>query len=133
MLEDIDLTKLEIKKFSGAEIRPKYAIQHHAPELQESLPKETDLKQYRGNCHCGKYKFSLRIPELKKIRTCNCSICTRVCDSPSNAVRVRLSMTEWIPVAFPGRGRGSGRRKRRRYITFIRICRQSYDALRESI
>lgn len=78
MLEDVDLTKLEIKKFSGAEVGPKYTIQHPVPQSEEAPLKETDLKQYKGNCHCGKYKFSLKIPELKKVRTCNCSICSRV-------------------------------------------------------
>ena len=78
MLEDVDFTKLEIKKFSGEDVGPKYALDHPAPQSKETTSKETDLKVYKGNCHCGKYKFHLKIPELKKIRTCNCSICTRV-------------------------------------------------------
>lgn len=77
MLEGIDLTKLETKRFSGANIGPEYTPQHSAPLSEEVPAKETELEQYKGNCHCGKYKFSLKIPELKEVRTCNCSICTR--------------------------------------------------------
>ncbi|KAL2060915.1 hypothetical protein VTL71DRAFT_8967 [Oculimacula yallundae] len=36
-----------------------------------------DLKTYHGNCHCGAFKFNLRIPELKSAMTCNCSICLK--------------------------------------------------------
>lgn len=36
-------------------------------------PKE--LKTYHGNFHCGAFKFSIKIPELKEVTECNCSIC----------------------------------------------------------
>ncbi|KAJ7681202.1 Mss4-like protein [Mycena rosella] len=32
---------------------------------------------YRGNCHCGAFKFTFRAPELKQAFACNCSICSR--------------------------------------------------------
>ena len=38
-----------------------------------------DLKEYDGNCHCGNFKFSLNIPELKNVEECDCSYCIRVC------------------------------------------------------
>ncbi|KAJ7181619.1 glutathione-dependent formaldehyde-activating, GFA [Mycena crocata] len=31
--------------------------------------------EYRGNCHCGAFKFILKVPELKQALACNCSIC----------------------------------------------------------
>ena len=36
-----------------------------------------DLKTYKGNCHCGAFKFSIKIPELTSVTECNCSICFR--------------------------------------------------------
>jgi hypothetical protein len=35
------------------------------------------LKTYRGNCHCGAFKFNIKIPELTTVTECNCSICFR--------------------------------------------------------
>ena len=85
MLEDVDLSKLEVKGFSGAEAGPNYKLQHPAPQsTPETTPNESELKLYNGNCHCGQYKFSLNIPELKKVWTCDCSICTRVHNLLSN-------------------------------------------------
>jgi hypothetical protein len=34
-----------------------------------------DLKTYKGNCHCGAFKFTVQLPELTSINECNCSIC----------------------------------------------------------
>ena len=34
-----------------------------------------ELKTYKGNCHCGAFKFSIKIPELTSVTECNCSIC----------------------------------------------------------
>jgi hypothetical protein len=100
MLEDIDLTKLEVKSFSGADIGPKYELQHPAPHpAAEADQQETDLQKYEGNCHCGQYKFSINVPEIKKVRTCNCSICTRVCYLFINPQAGILKVTEWLHVA----------------------------------
>lgn len=40
-----------------------------------SAPKVT----YRGNCHCGAVRYTLRSPDLTSIDVieCNCSICSR--------------------------------------------------------
>jgi hypothetical protein len=35
----------------------------------------SELKTYKGNCHCGAFKFSIKIPELTSVTECNCSIC----------------------------------------------------------
>ncbi|KAF8176693.1 Mss4-like protein [Mycena galopus ATCC 62051] len=33
--------------------------------------------EYRGNCHCGAFKFTYKAAELKQAFTCNCSICSK--------------------------------------------------------
>jgi hypothetical protein len=36
-----------------------------------------ELQSYHGNCHCGAFKFTVKLPELKSGMTCNCSICSK--------------------------------------------------------
>ena len=36
-----------------------------------------ELKTYYGNCHCAAYKFSIKIPPLKDVTYCNCSVCAK--------------------------------------------------------
>ena len=38
-----------------------------------TVPQE--LRTYHGKCHCGAFKFRVKIPELKEATECNCSIC----------------------------------------------------------
>jgi hypothetical protein len=38
------------------------------------------LKTYRGNCHCGAYVFETKLPEITKVKVCNCSICYKRAD-----------------------------------------------------
>jgi hypothetical protein len=38
---------------------------------------DTNLKTYRGNCHCTAFVYEVDIPELKSAAECNCSICTK--------------------------------------------------------
>lgn len=73
MLNDVDIKTLQIKTFNGADIGEKYV-----PPSHPTAAKVAGLKTYKGNCHCGNFKFSIKIPEVKKVRSCNCSICTRV-------------------------------------------------------
>ena len=37
---------------------------------------ESDLKTYRGSCHCGQVRFEVRT-NLSRVSECNCSICRR--------------------------------------------------------
>ena len=39
---------------------------------------EPTFHTYHGNCHCGAFKFSVQLPELKEAHACNCSICSKV-------------------------------------------------------
>ncbi|RDA87052.1 hypothetical protein CP532_3256 [Ophiocordyceps camponoti-leonardi (nom. inval.)] len=35
----------------------------------------SDIKTYRGNCHCGAIVFEAEMAEIKAAKACNCSIC----------------------------------------------------------
>ena len=37
-----------------------------------------ELHTYHGNCHCGAFRFAVRLPEVRDVYACNCSICVRV-------------------------------------------------------
>ncbi|KAH8667809.1 glutathione-dependent formaldehyde-activating enzyme [Ilyonectria robusta] len=41
----------------------------------------SDVKEstetYRGNCHCGAFVYEIDHPEIKTVKECNCSICSR--------------------------------------------------------
>lgn len=39
---------------------------------------EQALQTYQGNCHCGAFKFVVKLPVLKQVVACNCSICSKV-------------------------------------------------------
>lgn len=34
-------------------------------------------KTYRGNCHCGNFIYTLTVPEITGVSSCDCSICTK--------------------------------------------------------
>jgi hypothetical protein len=36
-----------------------------------------ELKTYKGNCHCGTFRFSIKIPEPISVAECDCSICSK--------------------------------------------------------
>ncbi|KAJ7249206.1 Mss4-like protein [Mycena haematopus] len=40
-------------------------------------PQTIEYREYRGNCHCGAFKFTFKSPELKQAFACNCSICSK--------------------------------------------------------
>ncbi|KAJ8059275.1 hypothetical protein OCU04_012240 [Sclerotinia nivalis] len=40
--------------------------------MSETTP---ELKTYHGNCHCGAFKFIIKVPEITTVTQCNCSIC----------------------------------------------------------
>ena len=50
---------------------------------------EEALKTYHGNCHCGAFQFSVKLPELKQVYACDCSICTKVLPLFSTALHGR--------------------------------------------
>lgn len=42
-----------------------------------SETEKSELKTYRGNCHCGSFIYEATIPEIKALYSCNCSLCTK--------------------------------------------------------
>lgn len=83
-----------------------------------------DFKTYHGGCHCGAFKFAIRIPEMKYVMACNCSICIKVCGISvviveDSVISIPLTAfgTEWDPGEYMVQGRGSGRiySRERRY------------------
>ena len=44
----------------------------------QSTMAEQILETYHGNCHCGTFKFSVKLPELKQVHACDCSVCSKV-------------------------------------------------------
>jgi len=36
---------------------------------------ENKLKTYKGNRHCGAFKFDITAPEIKEATVCNCNCC----------------------------------------------------------
>lgn len=41
------------------------------------MSSETNLKTYRGNCHCGAFVYEAKLPEITSYFECNCSICRK--------------------------------------------------------
>ncbi|KAF8856524.1 hypothetical protein BDZ45DRAFT_715374 [Acephala macrosclerotiorum] len=36
---------------------------------------DVTAQTYKGNCHCGTFRFEIDAPPIKQVETCNCSIC----------------------------------------------------------
>ncbi|KAK3307221.1 glutathione-dependent formaldehyde-activating enzyme [Chaetomium strumarium] len=43
--------------------------------MSASTEEETQLRTYRGNCHCKAFVYEVQLPEIKSAHECNCSIC----------------------------------------------------------
>jgi hypothetical protein len=43
------------------------------------MAESSALVEYRGNCHCGAFRFTFKTSELREAMVCKCSICTKVC------------------------------------------------------
>ncbi|KAJ6588746.1 hypothetical protein B0H19DRAFT_1248359 [Mycena capillaripes] len=43
----------------------------------QTLGEDSELTAYPGNCHCGAFKFIVKLPNLNHIFSCNCSLCSR--------------------------------------------------------
>lgn len=49
-------------------------LPHCQNNMSDPVP-TTELKTYSGNCHCGAFKFHIRVPEITSVLDCDCSIC----------------------------------------------------------
>ncbi|KAJ6595650.1 Mss4-like protein [Mycena vulgaris] len=38
---------------------------------------DLDLTDYPGNCHCGAFKFIVKLPTLERVFSCDCALCSR--------------------------------------------------------
>jgi len=36
-----------------------------------------ETKLYNGNCHCGRYRFTVRVPEIREMTACHCTLCLK--------------------------------------------------------
>ncbi|ROT40701.1 hypothetical protein SODALDRAFT_330442 [Sodiomyces alkalinus F11] len=43
--------------------------------MSDNNTDQNALKTYRGNCHCGAFVYEVRLPEIKSVWECNCSLC----------------------------------------------------------
>lgn len=47
--------------------------------LETMAPKKSSTQEplltYTGNCHCKAFVYEVRLPEIKSVTECNCSIC----------------------------------------------------------
>lgn len=62
------------------------------------------LTHYRGNCHCGAFKFTFTSVELRQAHACTCSFCSKVraCPQPGpNADYTRRLQNGYL-WGFPG-------------------------------
>ena len=38
---------------------------------------ESPIRTYRGNCHCAAFIYTLTVPEITSLSSCNCSYCSK--------------------------------------------------------
>jgi hypothetical protein len=43
-----------------------------------SMDNSTTVQPYDGGCHCGKFKFTIKVPEIRSATSCNCSFCSKI-------------------------------------------------------
>ncbi|KAK1248459.1 hypothetical protein MKX08_006679 [Trichoderma sp. CBMAI-0020] len=59
---------------------------------------------YRGNCHCGDFVFEIKVPEIKDVWNCECSICAKKgylwLDGKSNVNIVKGSLDQLTAYTF---------------------------------
>jgi len=48
------------------------------PAFPEGWPKDADISNYSGGCHCGMFRYEFNFPSLETthIISCNCSSCS---------------------------------------------------------
>ena len=60
----------------------------------------SELKTYHGNCHCGDYRFSVKLPEIKKVEDCNCCYCVKVYTTNTASIIYSVMMLITYQVAY---------------------------------
>ena len=41
------------------------------------MSSSSQLQSYRGNCHCGAVKYTIKLPPIEIVTDCDCSYCFR--------------------------------------------------------
>src|ERR1700691_1393835 len=42
-----------------------------------STPPKMSAPSYLGNCHCGRYRFSITVPDIVDAKLCACGVCKK--------------------------------------------------------
>ncbi|GAB7349133.1 hypothetical protein MBLNU459_g8078t2 [Dothideomycetes sp. NU459] len=79
---EVDVDALQIKKYDGTALEPKYQPFAPAAKASEVLGSDSELKLYSGSCHCQAVCYTTKYTPLEKseVLTCNCSWCARNAD-----------------------------------------------------
>ncbi|TIA63853.1 hypothetical protein D6C77_01782 [Aureobasidium pullulans] len=73
-----DIDNLEISTTDRVNVDPIYEPFTLSPSDTPEIPEGQKL--YTGSCHCQAIKYTLTCPEIREVRTCNCSFCSRNAD-----------------------------------------------------
>jgi hypothetical protein len=72
----VDIESLEISTTDRAKVEPIYYPFTLTSEQTPEVPQGQKL--YTGSCHCQAITYTVVCEEIKEVRTCNCSFCSRV-------------------------------------------------------
>jgi hypothetical protein len=72
----VDIETLEISTTDRAQVEPIYHPFTLTPEQTPEVPQGQQL--YTGSCHCQAIRYTVVCEEIKEVRICNCSFCSRV-------------------------------------------------------
>jgi hypothetical protein len=76
----VDVDNLEISTTDRAKVEPVYQPFVLPEDQRPHVP--DGQKLYTGSCHCQAITYTVVSEEIKEVRTCNCSFCSRVCSFP---------------------------------------------------
>ncbi|KAG9648347.1 hypothetical protein KCU95_g11032, partial [Aureobasidium melanogenum] len=74
----VDVDNLEISTTDRAKVEPVYQPFVLPEDQRPHIP--DGQKLYTGSCHCQAIKYTVVCEEIKEVRTCNCSFCSRNAD-----------------------------------------------------
>jgi hypothetical protein len=60
---------------SRTAVFPLHYYPHKIPPIM--APPNSEVRVYKGSCHCAATKFSVKAPTITDASSCNCSICTK--------------------------------------------------------
>lgn len=110
MFKDIDFNSIEKTPFDGATLLGSRYVPPSIPDFEGEV--EEGLKVYKGNCHCGAITYALKSKPLEDIEvmSCNCSLCSRVCNITKSALVFLTNIAEERFLDLPALQLGAGSR-----------------------